>query len=344
MSFFDRVFQIILNEEQLQSDVKQPMTSDPKPVEEDGVYTVDVGECDRFSFIIKAKNDVVDVNSGGLTITNTEQIDICTIYDMDKFIESYRLMILERQMEEKAEREEKEKAEERKKKTAKLRLTVDQYIEIVQKKLAEEGDEEEEESDGSNYRDKKKELREEFDKIMKQSKGQRKRKKLLLRILAFLKTKKDFWGVITMERSLSREVGGFTDYKLQKKLLNMRIRRKKRKMETERENRMRRMMHLSQFVGRILSARSVLKQLTKLLGRKLAMKVLRTMARKNQLNSKNVSKLIRRLIALQRQRQKQVAKIKKQYSVFHRDKERKRAMAAAERINEFRKKSLVRQL
>jgi hypothetical protein len=331
MSFFDKVFQIILNEEHLQGDKKHAKNIHSRPIiRVNENFIIDVGECERFGFIIKSRDSMVDINAGGLNINDGDQIDIKTISDMDKFIEDYKLMSL-------AKKEEKIE-----KKVVKRRLTIDECITILEGRIAEE---EEEESDDSNYRDKDKEIREELDKIRKQSKSQKIRKKFLIRVLLYMKNKKDLWGVVTMERNLNREIGGYViDYKLQKKLMNIRTRKNKKKRELERENKMKRLMNLSRFCGKVLIARSVLKKLSKLLGRKVAMMLLRKMARGNRLNAKNINKLIKRLVAAKRRKKKQVEKIKKQYSFLAQSKERRKAMGAVNRISERKKKSLIRQM
>jgi hypothetical protein len=251
--------------------------------------------------------DEINVNKNDITLIEDDSVNIRDI-NVDSFIEGHRLALMSARVENVVKMDIEGEYISKKKK---LKLYIKYLEEISKPKEVEE--EEEGEDSNVNYRDKDREQRQKDDvkKLKSQVDLQNAKKKLINRILMLLKKRKDLWGVITSERNLNREIGGHAiDYALEAKIKYFKGLKKKKLMMQE-WYRSKTIGNMTRAMDKMFLAKKALKRLSKLLGRKVAVKLLRVLIRGNKLNTKNLNKIIKKVVAMKKGLKVQVGKIKK---------------------------------
>jgi hypothetical protein len=337
MNFFDKLLQIILNEDRLdvkdtdtgkvKSEIKEVIKQDSK--KSDKKRTMIISD---FEFIFNTEDDEVDINKNEIVIIDDNYIDIKQI-NVDTVIDTYNLAIMSSKIHDIYEASLGEKFLLKKKK-------LDYYIKFLEDELDTFEEEEEENSDNDgNYRDKDKEQRQkrELKKMMEQSKFQVSKKKLIIKILLLLKKKKDLWGVITSERNLNREVGGFeVDYELEAKIKNLKS-IKHNKMSMDEWHKKKSLPKMMNAPNKMIIMKRALTKLSSLLGKRVALKLIGNMVKKNSLNMKNLNKVIKKVIALKKKMELQLKKVKNHLKNLQRKRTDEATKTKEEKINEIKK-------
>jgi hypothetical protein len=312
MNFFDKFLQMVLHEDRLQGEngdpieenkqitVEEPQTPDSDP------QTKITREIPGLEFILNTKSDKIDINKNDIVIVEDSFVDIKDI-NVEKFVEGHRLSLMSKRINNMLN---SKKWHVSKKKNINLCI---KFLEdeLKTKKDAEYGEEEDE--DSANYRDKDKEQKKDMEKIKARAKLQDNKKKLIEKILLILKKKRDLWGIITSERNLNREIGGRAeDPVLTAKMKYMNGLKKKKLMMEEWYNG-KNLVGAKQVINKMIVIRKMLMKLGKLLGKKVAVKLLRNLAKKNRLNVKNVTKILKKVIAMKKKMKIQMKRIKNKF-------------------------------
>jgi hypothetical protein len=292
MSFFDKLLQTVLNEERLdgKGEVNEALVEAlSKKIEEERKKLEFNKEKNKpqsavkkvgFDFIFNTDSNEIDINNNDIVIVE-DYINIDDI-DVDSFIESHRLSNISADIDGMVG-------------TPSPMSYIDKCISVLESKLNEDGD------DGSvEYREKTREQKEKLKKLKRQNKKQLKSKQIIINVLIFFRHKKNLWGLITKGRNLTKEKGGCNrDYEMEEKV---RAEQKaiKNKMALNRAHFISRLKNMRKSVGKILLLKKALRKLNKLLGKKVALRLLRVLAKNNKLNARNINSIIKKLTVIRK--------------------------------------------
>jgi hypothetical protein len=302
---------MVLKEDQLQGEdsdpdknfkrvvVEEPQTSNKKS------STKATREILGLEFILNTKNKEIDINKNDIVIVEDNFVDIKNI-NVEEFIEGHRLYFMSKQMDD---------ALDSKKGRVSKKKNLDLYIKFLEEELEIKKDdaEEEDEDDDANYRDKYREQKRKMEKIKTRAKLQDNKKKLMEKILMIFKKKRDLWGIVTSERNLNREIGG----RAEDPVLTAKIKYinglKKKKLMMEEWYNGKGLANMKQTMGKMFVIKKMLMKLGKLLGKKVAVKLLRNLVKKNKLNVKNINKIIKKVVAIKKKMKIQMKRIKNKF-------------------------------
>ncbi|MDR0572016.1 MAG: hypothetical protein LBG48_04165 [Rickettsiales bacterium] len=317
MSFFDKLLQTILNEEQLGNkkelnetlvDVVEKKIEEEKQklkINKEKTKSQSAIKKVGFDFIFNTDSDVININNNDIIVVE-DYVNIDDI-NVDSFIESHRLNNISADMDGVVD-------------VTSPVIHIERHIDVLERKLSEE-DEEGDDDGGAKYRDKTREQEEKLRKLKGQSKKQKRTKNIIINVLIFLRHKRDFWGLVTRERGLNKEKGGCNrDYEMEEKI-RAEYKARRKKIISNRKYFISRIKSMRRSVSRILLVKKTLRKLNKLLGKRVAMRLLRVLAKNGKLNAKNINNIVKKLTIIKKRikmSKKSVAKTTKKIKALER--------------------------